>query len=60
MDENRLNKKGFLILKLSVKQRIAKVTGSHMEIDKKFMDMKKSWDEVDKLLESTSKKNKKR
>ncbi len=46
-------------MKLSVKQRIAKVTGSHMEIDKKFMDMKKSWDEVDKLLESTSKKNKK-
>lgn len=38
----------------SIKSKIAKATGNKPELDKKALQMKKSWDEVSNLLKSAN------
>jgi hypothetical protein len=48
-----------MILKKSWKSKIAQATNGNQELNKKALQMKKSWDEVEKLLQSNGKTNKK-
>ncbi|WP_177214766.1 hypothetical protein [Anaeromicropila populeti] len=42
-----------------VKSKIAKATGTNPKLNKKAMEFKKSWDQVDSILQSLGKHNKK-
>jgi len=37
------------------KYKVAKITGSNYKLNKKVMRLKKSWDEVEKILNQTAK-----
>ena len=41
------------------KSKVAKVTGRNHALDRKFMKLKASWDEVEGILNKASKKKKK-
>jgi hypothetical protein len=47
-------------MKSNWKSQVAKVTGTNPKIDRKVLKMKKSWDEVSSLLNSSVKKKKKK
>lgn len=40
--------------------KVAKVTGGNQKIDRKFMKLKSSWDEVEGMLNSSVKKRKRK
>ncbi len=42
------------------KSPLAKITGNYRALDKKALDMKKSWDDVEKLVNSTVPRKKKK
>ncbi len=46
-------------MKNNWKSKIARATGSNRNLDKKIMKMKSSWDEVEKMLNTATKKKKK-
>lgn len=46
-------------MKKSWKQKVAKATGSNYKLNKKVMQIKRSWDEVEDIVNGTSKKKKK-
>ena len=46
-------------MKKSIKQRIAKSTGSNNELNKKALQLKRSWDEVEGMLKGAGKTKKK-
>jgi hypothetical protein len=45
-------------VKESIKVKLAKATNSKTDLNKKALQLKKSWEEVDGLLRTTGKKNK--
>jgi hypothetical protein len=45
-------------LKKDWKYKVAKVTGGNQSIDRKIVRLKSSWDEVEKILNSSGKKKK--
>lgn len=47
-------------MKKGWKSQIAKVTGTNPKLDRKILRMKKSWDEVSGILNSSAKKKKKK
>ncbi len=47
-------------MKSNWKSQVAKVTGTNPKFDRKVLTMKKSWDEVSSLLNSSVKKKKKK
>jgi hypothetical protein len=47
-------------MKKNWKSKIAKVTGNNRNLDKKVMRIKASWDEVEKILNTATKKKKKK
>ena len=47
-------------MKKSIKSNIAKATNSNNELNKKALQMKKSWDEVEGILSGVGKHNKKK
>ncbi len=48
-----------IVLKKSWKSKLAQATNGNQELNKKALQMRKSWDEVEKLLQSSGKANKK-
>jgi hypothetical protein len=46
-------------MKQTWKSKVAKVTGNNRNLDRKVMRMKSSWDEVQKILNTATKKKKK-
>lgn len=46
-------------MKKNWKYKLAKITGSNYKLNKKVMQLKKSWDEVEGILTQVSKKKKK-
>lgn len=47
-------------MKKTWKYKIAKVTGSNYKLNKKVMQIKRSWDEVEEILNGSTKKKKNR
>lgn len=47
-------------MKKGWKSQIAKVTGANPKLDRKVLKMKRSWDEVSGILNSSGKKKKKK
>lgn len=47
-------------MKKDMKSGIAKMTGTNVELNKKALNMKRSWDEVAGLLDSAAKHTKKK
>lgn len=47
-------------MKKSFKSEIAKATSQNIELNKKVLQMKTSWDEVEGLLKSTTKPKKRK
>lgn len=47
-------------MKSNWKSQVAKVTGTNPKFDRKVLKMKRSWDEVSNLLNSSVKKKKKK
>lgn len=47
-------------MKNSMKSKLSKVLGYNTELNKKALTVKKSWDEVENLLKTTNKGNKKK
>lgn len=47
-------------MKKTWKQKIARTTGNYRNLDKKVLKIKGSWDEVEKLLNSSKKKKSKK
>lgn len=47
-----------ILLKKSWKSKVAQATNGNMELNKKALQMKKSWDEVEKLLQGNKKTKK--
>lgn len=45
---------------MNYKSTLAKMTGNYRTLDKKALAMKKSWDDVEKLLSSSGKVGKKK
>lgn len=46
-------------MKKSWKQKVAKATGGNYKLNKKAMQIKRSWDEVEGMINGTPKKRKK-
>ena len=46
-------------MKNNWKAKIAKVTGNNRSVDRKMLQMKKSWDEVEGILNKSVKKKRK-
>ncbi|CUH93911.1 hypothetical protein [Herbinix luporum] len=46
-------------MKKKLKYKIAKITGSNYKLNKKVMQLKRSWDEVEAMLNGAVKKKKK-
>lgn len=46
-------------MKKGWKSQVAKVTGGNQKLDRKVMKMKTSWDEVEKILNTSAKIKKK-
>lgn len=42
-------------MKKSMKQKIAKATGSNYKLNKKTMNLKRSWDEVEAIIKGSTK-----
>ncbi|MDF2510241.1 MAG: hypothetical protein K0S04_107 [Herbinix sp.] len=47
-------------MKKSWKSKVAKVTAGNRELDRKFMKLKSSWDEVEGILSKSVKKKRKK
>jgi len=47
-------------MKRDWKYKLAKITGSNYKLNKKIMRLKRSWDEVESILNQVSKKNNKK
>jgi hypothetical protein len=47
-------------MKSSWKSKVAKATGANRDLDRKFMRLKASWDEVDGILSKSVKKKRKK
>jgi len=47
-------------MKRDWKYKLAKITGCNYKLNKKIMRLKKSWDEVKKIVNQMSKKDKKK
>jgi len=45
-------------MKKTWKSKVAKATGNYQKLDKKMLKMKKSWDEVEGILNSVGKRKK--
>ncbi len=45
---------------MNYKRSLARMTGNYRTLDKKVLSMKKSWDDVSKLLEGTGKGKRKK
>lgn len=48
------------IMKRNWKYKLARLTGYNYKLNKKIMRLKHSWDEVEAILNQTSKKSKKK
>lgn len=46
-------------MKKNWKQKVVKITGSNYKLNKKVMQLKRSWDEVEEIVNGTSKKKRK-
>lgn len=51
--------KGVVSMSKSWKSKVAKATGGNRNLDRKIMKMKRSWDEVEDILNKAVKKKKK-
>lgn len=47
-------------MKKNWKYKLAKITGSNYKLNKKIMQLKRSWDEVEGILNQAAKNNKKK
>ncbi|NLJ97218.1 MAG: hypothetical protein GX321_08690 [Clostridiales bacterium] len=46
-------------MKINLKQKIARATAGNKKLNKKIMQIKRSWDEVEGIINGTPKKRKK-
>lgn len=55
-----IERNSICIMKKTIKSKISRALGSNVDLNKKALTMKQSWDEVDHLLKSEKHNNKKK
>ena len=55
----QISKEGMVVIIMSWKLKVARATGSNYKLNKKIMQIKRSWDEVEGILNKAAKKKRK-